>query len=159
MIVINPANDIVATVTLSPGPISGSALHSLPGAVAVSPTGPHSGDIYVTDFSGTGTNQVQVINPATNQGTAMIPLATQMGNPLPSTSVVIPTTGPFAGDILVGSQSNGPVTVIDPVTNLVIDTINIDSPIGPFAPALAASPTGPAAGDIYVSNGQLWVIS
>jgi YVTN family beta-propeller protein len=49
----------------------------------------------------------------------------------------------------------GTVSVINPATNAVVATIN-----GAHgSPWLAASPTGPEAGDVYVDPGELWVIS
>ena len=43
---------------------------------------------------------------------------------------------------------DGTVSVIDPATNNVIDTITVgNDPVG-----VAVSPTGPDAGDIYVTN-------
>ena len=42
-----------------------------PSEVAVSPTGPYAGDIYVTNY---GSDTVSVINPATNTVVATIPL-------------------------------------------------------------------------------------
>ena len=62
--VINPATNTV-TATIPVG--------TEPHGVAVSPTGPYAGDIYVTNYGG-GT--VSVINPATNTVTATIPVGT-----------------------------------------------------------------------------------
>ena len=69
-----------------------------------------------------------MIDPATNQGIAIIPLGSAMGAVVPSTGLAVSPTGPFAGDIYVGSPGGigtNQVQVIDPATNMVVDTITI----------------------------------
>jgi YVTN family beta-propeller protein len=91
--VINPANNTV-TATI---PVSN------PGGVAVSPTGPEAGDIYVTNI---GPGTVSVINPATNTVVATLPAGTE-----PSLVAVSPS-GPQAGDIYVTNAADNTVSVI-----------------------------------------------
>ena len=121
---------------------------SIPLQVAVSPTGPEAGDIYVTnEYSST----VSVINPATNTVVATVNLP---ADSFPSFLAVDPT-GPEAGDVYVtgigdlnNPQNDGTVWVISPTTNTVIDTIDASS--NPDGLGVAVSDTGPTAGDVYV---------
>ena len=80
---IDPStNTVVATVDVSPW---GS-----PVGVAVIPTGPEAGDVYVTDGSGT---TVWVIDPSTNTVVDTVDVGTFPGG------VAVSPTGPEAGDI------------------------------------------------------------
>jgi YVTN family beta-propeller protein len=136
--VYNPAtNNLVATITVGEEPV----------AVAVSPTGPDAGDIYVSNYdSGT----VSVINPGTNTVIDTINVG------LHPSGIAVSPTGPDAGDVYVSDQADGgdgTLTVINPA-NTVVDNINLGSGLDIFAPTggVAVSPTGPDAGDVYVSG-------
>ncbi|GJO06765.1 hypothetical protein NJB18091_48440 [Mycobacterium marinum] len=62
--------------------------------------------------------------------------------------MAVSPTGPEAGDIYVTNRGGDTVSVIDPTTNAVIDTISVGTnPI-----EVAVSPTGAEAGDVYVAN-------
>jgi YVTN family beta-propeller protein len=108
--------------------------------VAVSPTGPDAGDIFVTNENvGGNSGTVSVINPAdNNMVTATITVGTQ-----PTAAAVSPT-GPDAGDIFVTNLDSNSVSVINPNTNTVIGTI----PVGTNPSEVAVSPTG----EVFVAN-------
>jgi YVTN family beta-propeller protein len=116
-----------------------------PDGVAVSPTGPEAGDIYVSnETSGT----VSVINPSTNTVVDTINVGL---NPI---GVAVSPNGPDAGDIYVLDSADSPdaaVQVISPATNTIIDTINLGL-ITPGIDAIAVSPTGVDAGDVFVAG-------
>jgi DNA-binding beta-propeller fold protein YncE len=117
--------------------------------IAVSPTGPEAGDIYITDpYPGT----LSVIDPSTNTIVHTIdlgPLDTENG-PL---GVVVSPTGPEAGDIYITGHTG--VSVIDPSTNTIVHTIEVaDGNIENGSLGVAVSPTGPEAGDVYVVDGS-----
>ena len=125
-----------------------------PYAVAVSPTGPEAGDIYVTN-AGDGT--LSIIDPSDNTVIDTI----NLGNGV-DYAVAVSPTGPEAGDIYVGNYDNyyGTVSVIDPSDNMVVATIPDGG--GPDDPSggpvgVAVSPTGPEAGDIYVANNSYYL--
>ena len=112
-------------------------------SIAVSPTGPEAGFIYVTD-NFNNSSAVQVISPATNMVVDTITTAPFAG---PSWVAVSPT-GPNAGYIYAtGETTTGhtAVQVINPANNQIGATIPTN-----FAGPLAVSPTGPAAGDVYL---------
>jgi YVTN family beta-propeller protein len=89
--VINPANNtVIATITVGSGPAG----------VAVSPTGPEAGDVFVTNDQG-GT--VSVINPANN--TVIANLTVGAG---PFGAAVSPTTG----DVVVTNETSSNVSVL-----------------------------------------------
>jgi YVTN family beta-propeller protein len=77
-----------------------------PYGVAVSPTGPEAGDLYVTNTISHGNGTVSVINPATNTVTATIPVGA-----FPS-GVAVSPTGSQAGDVYVANYDSGTVSVI-----------------------------------------------
>src|ERR1700731_621419 len=85
-----------------------------PFGVAVSPTGPEAGDVYVVNA---GSNTVSLIDPATNTVIATIPVGTSPDG------VAVSPTGPEAGDVYVVNAGSNTVSVIDPATNTVIATI------------------------------------
>jgi YVTN family beta-propeller protein len=95
--VIDPnTNTVVDTITVG----------SLPVGVAVSPTGPEAGDIYVANE---GSGNVSVIDPTTNTVVDTITVGT---NPF---ALAVSPTGPEAGDIYVANQLGGQsVSVIEP---------------------------------------------
>jgi len=62
--------------------------------------------------------------------------------------MAVSPTGPDAGDIYVTNENSGSVSVINPSTDTVIDTITV----GSTPDGVAVSPTGADAGDIYVAN-------
>jgi YVTN family beta-propeller protein len=142
--VINPAtNSVITTINLGGG--------TNPTAVAVNPTGTYAGDVYVANNED-GT--VSVINPATNTVTATINVGSNNAEGVavsPSgTDVYVPN-----GD---STHGVGTVSVIDPSTNMVIATATV----GGEPEAVAVSPTGTYAGDVYVANwasGTVSVIS
>uniref|UniRef100_UPI0038CC079C YncE family protein n=1 Tax=Mycobacterium conspicuum TaxID=44010 RepID=UPI0038CC079C len=108
--------------------------------IAVSPIGPEAGDVYVTN---TFSNTVSVINPITRAVTT-ISLAAGAS---PEGVAVSPVTG-----YVYVANGNGTVSVINPATNAV-QTITVDSAGGSYGlTAVAVSPKGPEAGDIYVTN-------
>jgi YVTN family beta-propeller protein len=84
--------------------------------VAVSPTGPEAGDIYVANL---GSGTVSVINPATNTVVATLPVGSE-----PNLLAVSPA-GPEAGDVYVPNAGSGTASVINPATNTVTATINV----------------------------------
>ena len=109
-----------------------------PAGIAVSPTGPEAGYVYVTNFDD-GT--VSVITPATNNVAATITVGSEPA------WVAVSHTGPEAGDVYV-ANSDGTVSVISPSSDTVIATITVgNGPVG-----VAISPSGAYAGDIYVTN-------
>ena len=62
--------------------------------------------------------------------------------------MAVSPTGPEAGDIyVIDNSGDDAVSVIDPSTNAVVDTIVV----GDEPDQLAVSATGPEAGDIYVT--------
>ncbi|MDR3665131.1 MAG: hypothetical protein P4L86_32910 [Mycobacterium sp.] len=71
--------------------------------MAVSPTGPQAGDIYVAN---TVDGTVSVINPATNTVIATVDVGT---NPY---GVAVSPTGSDAGDIYVTNRYDGTVSVL-----------------------------------------------
>ena len=73
--------------------------------MAVSPTGPDAGDIYVTNE---GSGSVSVINPSTDTVIATITVG---DHPF---GVAVSPTGADAGDIYVGNFISGNVSVIEP---------------------------------------------
>jgi hypothetical protein len=159
--VINPDTNTVAdTIQLS------TPSNTLLGTVAVSPTGPAAGDVYVTTIGDTRISDVQVINPATDTVTIPYGSAVPTGDSVAATGLTISPTGPYAGDVFVGNPSYGSpgaVYVINPATNTVVDTINLGNVAGiagfPVdALWMAVSPTGPYVGDVYASTGDLYVI-
>ena len=84
--------------------------------MAVSPTGPEAGYVYVVNEDG---DTVSVINPASNTVIATIPVGI---NPI---GVAVSPTGPEAGDIYVANGASDTVSVINPATNAVTSTINV----------------------------------
>jgi YVTN family beta-propeller protein len=151
LFVYNPAtSSLVATINVGLNP----------DGVAVSSTGPEVGDIYVTnEDSGT----VSVISPGTNTVVDTINVGK---DPI---GVAVSPTGANAGDIYVLDQADSPdatVQVISPSTNTVVDSINLGL-ISPGVDAIAVSPTGADAGDVYVDaypgdtddDGLLWVVN
>src|ERR1700683_1567577 len=84
--------------------------------VAVSPTGPEAGGVYVANE---GTDTVSVINPATNTVTATIAVGTS------PEGVAISPAGPEAGDVYVVNEGTDTVSVINPATNTVTATIAV----------------------------------
>ena len=58
--------------------------------------------------------------------------------------------GPEAGDIYATNELSSTLSVINPETNTVVDTVNLAADSLPFF--LAVDPTGPEAGDIYVTG-------
>jgi YVTN family beta-propeller protein len=91
--VINPTTNTVTTTI---------AVGSEPFGVAVSPTGPHAGDVFVTND---GSNSVSVINPATDTVIGTIGVGSPEG-------VAVSPTGPEAGDVFVVNTGNNTVSVI-----------------------------------------------
>ena len=89
--VIDPSNTVVATVDVGNEPLD----------VAVSPTGPDAGFIYVTH----GGNMVSVINPATH---AVSTITVGQG----AGGVAVSRIGPEAGDVYTTNDVDGTVTVI-----------------------------------------------
>jgi YVTN family beta-propeller protein len=156
--VINPAtNMVVATITVG----------KAPDAVAVSPTGPQAGFIYVGSVGSTG-YEVSVINPATNMVVDNITFPFTSGAFVANTDVItVSPTGPFAGDVVLGGQITtggtpanptaiNQVVVVNPVTDATVSTFTLPgNPLtGTFALGVEVSPTGPAAGDIYATTGS-----
>jgi YVTN family beta-propeller protein len=137
--VVNPAtNAIVATIPVGEGGGIG------PDEIAVSPTGPEAGDVYVAN-PGSGT--VSVISPATN--TIVDTITTHYG----AEGLAVSPTGPEAGDLYVTSYYTDQVFVIDPHSNAIVDTVNVgtcDECLMSNPTSVAVSPAGPDAGDIYV---------
>ncbi len=138
--VVNPIDNAVVTkISVGQNPFG----------LAVSPTGPQAGYIYVTNFND-GT--VSLINPATNKVTATIEVGIHpMG-------VAVSPVGPKAGYVYVANPNSNTVSVIDPATSKVSATINtaiLTSGLALNLPQfVAVSPTGPKAGHIYVANGS-----
>jgi YVTN family beta-propeller protein len=128
--VINPTNAV--TGTLTPG--------FLPGFVAVSPTGAEAGNVYVTNLTGT----VSVFDSANNPVTTV-----QLPGTTPEPyGVAVSPTGAEAGYVYTANSNTNAVSVINPATNAVVQTIDVGNhPLG-----VAVSPTGPQAGDVYVTN-------
>ena len=144
---INPAtNTVVATVNLP--------ADSYPFFLAVSPTGPEAGDVYVTGIGDLNNPQndgtVSAISPTTN---TVIDTINASSNP-DGLGVAVSDTGSTAGDVYVLSvtagNTAGTVEVIDPATDAVINTIALPVTLDPSA--LAVSNAGPEAGDLYVSS-------
>ncbi|MGA8330086.1 MAG: YncE family protein, partial [Mycobacterium sp.] len=139
--VIDPSsNAIVHTIDIGPG-------YDGQFGLAVSATGPAAGDIYVTDPD-TGT--LSVIDPSTNTIVNTIDIGPSGFEP---PEVAVSPVGPEAGDIYVTNPAadidqNGSLSVIDPSTNTIVNTIVV----GDDPTAVAVSPTGPEAGDIYVAS-------
>ena len=73
--------------------------------MAVSPTGPEAGDIYVSTATG---NTVSVIDPSTDTVIATIAVGTSPDG------VAVSPTGPDAGDIYVADFGSNTVSVIAP---------------------------------------------
>ena len=95
MSVINPStNTVVDTITLDGGP----------GGVAVAPSGPDAGDVYVIN----GSDTVSVINPSTNTVVDTITVGTE------PEGVAVAPAGPDAGDIYVTNYGSNTVSVIQP---------------------------------------------
>ena len=93
---IDPAGNYVSnTIDLSGTPF----------AVAVSPTGPEAGDIYVTNFEG---DNVSVFDPTTDKLVANIDVG------YGPYAVAVAPSRPEAGDIYVASAVSNDVSVIDP---------------------------------------------
>ncbi len=133
--VINPADNMV-TATINVG--------LAPQGVAVSPTGPKTGFVYVANFdSGT----VSVINTS-NSVVATVNVGT---NP---EGVAVSPVGTKAGDVYVTNNDSGTVSVIN-TSNAVTATINLGATSGPNG--VAVSPAGPEAGYIYVADGNFAV--
>jgi DNA-binding beta-propeller fold protein YncE len=98
--------------------------------VAVSPTGPEAGDIYVASnlvLPGIN-NQVSVINPATNAVITTVNVS-NFGTEVPQYGVAVSPTGPAAGDVYVSSFTSESVLIINPATNAVAPN-TIDIPNG-----------------------------
>ena len=135
--VIDPSsNTVVHTIDIGPG-YDGQL------GLAISPTGPEAGDIYVTDPD-TGT--LSVIDASSNTVVHTIDIGPGENGPL---GVAVSPTGPEAGDIYVTPYNGDTVSVIDPSTNTIAHTVEI---AGGETTAVAISPTGPEAGDIYVGD-------
>ena len=143
--VINPSTNTV-TATINTAIVANGVAINLPQFVAVSPTGPKAGYVYVANGSALGA-AVQVIDPATNTVSATIPISGVFVQ-----NVAVSPAGPKAGYIYVTSSkadgSAGIVSVIDPATNKVTATINV----GTLPGGVAVSPTGPEAGFVYVGS-------
>ena len=93
MSVINPATNAV-TATIGVG--------NDPYGVAVSPTGPEAGDVFVANLND---DTVSVINPATDT-VSTIPVGSE------PPGVAASPTGPEAGTIYVTNYGSGTVSVI-----------------------------------------------
>ena len=138
---INPATQAITnTITTTPT------------SIAVAPSGAYAGDVYIS----TGYDEsVLVVNPATN-GVVTINLP----NGDFSSGLAVDPTGPHAGYIYVANPATnlgpgplpGTVQVINPATNSVVETIYTGGTAGGGIEGVAASPTGPEAGDVYVTN-------
>jgi len=142
--VISPTtNTVIDTIDASPNP---DGL-----GVAVSDTGPTAGDVHVlTDTVGNTAGTVEVIDPATNAVTDTISLPG-----LDPSALAVSNAGPEAGDLYVSSNVttttggvDDTVSVINPATGSVIDTITLPELDNPGA--IAVSDTGPTAGQVYV---------
>jgi hypothetical protein len=70
--------------------------------------------------------------------------------PAPPNGVAVSPTGTYAGDLYVAAGTpGGPVYVVNPTTNTIVDTIaTLNDPTS----VVAVSPTGTYAGDVYVLN-------
>ena len=143
--VIDPTTNTIAA-TINTAILSSGVPINIPEFVAVSPTGPKAGYVYVANHTVLGA-AVPVIDPATNTVSATIPISGVFVK-----DVAVSPVGPKAGFVYVTSSnadgSGGAVSVIDPATNKVTATINVGTQPG----GVAVSPTGPEAGFIYVGS-------
>jgi YVTN family beta-propeller protein len=137
--VFSSDNTLAETIDLNP-----TLSWEDPVSVAVSPTGPDAGDIYVlneADALGIGAN-VSVIDPTTNSidTIAYTPEAFPLVTSGPGIAV-----SPTDGDVFFTGSTDG-IAVIDPGGTTIASSITAgDSGLS----ELAISPTGPYAGDIY----------
>jgi YVTN family beta-propeller protein len=110
--------------------------------------GDDSGDVYVCKE----VVNVLVIDP-NDIGTSTNPVVNNITVGTAAFDITVSPPGPEVGDIYVTTNSADSLSVIDPSTNTVVDTIpigTIDS--APDPTGVAVSPTGPEAGDIYTAN-------
>src|SRR5262249_7857361 len=131
--VIDPkTNTVVATINLGVGDMG----QNFAGNIAVSPTGPEAGYIYVA----TGDGKMSGISAYTN---AVVGTVNPNGYINGTNGVAV---SPTTGDIYLTNFFNAKVFVIDPTTLNVIGTIDVPS----TPTAVAVSPAGPYAGYVYV---------
>src|SRR5262249_44527574 len=130
--VINPAtNTRIATIFLG---------DSGPEGVAVSPTGPQAGDVYVVSYA---SGAVSVIDPATH--TVVPNIHTDHPG---SSHLHVRPPAPQARPSPAPAPTPPVTSLTPPATNTVVATIPVS--FEPFG--VAVSPTGPEAGDLYVTN-------
>ena len=140
---VTKGTQVGSTITLPGAPWGGGDSQSITGPgdiavnpsettqVAVSPTGPDAGDIFVASEG----QELSMINPTTHAVTTI---------PVPGGADTV-AISPITGDIYVGNGLQQ-VSVINPATNEVVATISV--PHGAWG--LAVSPT---TGDIYATSG------
>nr|WP_293052296.1 YncE family protein [Mycobacterium sp.] len=119
--------------------------------MAVAPAGvPDAGDVFVTN---SGSDTVSVIGYNTAHDTFSV--VDTITVTAPTGVAVAPAGVPDAGDVFVTNDvSSGTVSVINPSTEQVFDTITVGSSHGfENEPQLAVIPAGfTGAGDVYVAN-------
>jgi YVTN family beta-propeller protein len=144
--VINPANTLIDTFTL---PNTTDTWSVGVGGIAVSPTGPDAGDVYVDAYPETtgGEGTLYVIDlPANTIDTISNITASTGGDATGLSGIAVSPAGPDAGDIYIASADAGTIAVLNPTAT------TISYPISLGATELAFGP----AGQLYAGDGFLF---